>query len=372
MPTNIDSPDDPGQPPKPVEELLGGAQLARAVADEDFKRFLDHVPIAIAVWRETDKAPRIVYSNPVFEAMTGAKLSEMAGKTWDVLASFQHEDHAEVTLARAAAQGEDFLGTFRRENAQGASVLAQAYVAAIENEDGTENYRVVALVDISHHERSEREAYEGQIRDKDLLLRELQHRVKNNLQLITALIRLEARSVQRGAKVDLERLAGRIEALSLLYQTLTSEAFAAEIDLGHYISQIASASMRVNATDGLELDLRVGYAPASVDIAMPAGLIVNELLLNAFKYAFTGRERGRIAVEVRRDGDDHYFIAVADDGVGLPAGASWPLPGKLAALVVQALRENTKDLALNVESKPGGGTRVALEFRHLPPSARKN
>ncbi|MDQ2953568.1 MAG: PAS domain S-box protein [Pseudomonadota bacterium] len=355
-----------------MEELLGGAQLARAVADEDFKHFLDHVPIAIAVWRETDKSPRVVYFNPAFEAITGAKFDEMAGKTWEILAGFQHEDHAEVTLARAAAQGEDFLGTFRRDNAQGAPVLAQAYVAAIENEDGTENYRVVALVDISHHGRSEREAYEGQIRDKDLLLRELQHRVKNNLQLITALIRLEARSVQRGAKVDLERLAGRIEALSLLYQTLTSEAFAAEIDLGHYISQIASASMRVNATDGLELELRVGYAPASVNVAMPAGLIVNELLLNAFKYAFTGRERGRIAVEVRRDGEDHYFIAVADDGVGLPAGATWPLPGKLAALVLQALRENTKDLAVKVESKPGEGTRLALEFRHLPPSARKN
>ena len=231
----------------------------------------------------------------------------MGGKSWDIFASFLHEDHVEVTLARAAAQGEDFLGTFRRDNPEGAPILAQAYVAAIENEDGTENYRVVALVDISHHERSEREAYEGQIRDKDLLLKELQHRVKNNLQLITALIRLEARSVQRGAKVDLERLAGRIEALSLLYQTLTSDAFAPELDLGHYTSQIASASMRVNAMDGIELDLRVGYALASVNVAMPAGLIVNELLLNAFKYAFAGRERGRISVEVRRDGDDQLF-----------------------------------------------------------------
>src|ERR1700674_5187301 len=114
MPANIDPPEDSGQPPKPVEELLGGAQLARAVADEDFKRFLDHVPIAIAVWRESDKSPRVVYFNPAFEAITGAKFNEMAGKTWEILASFQHEDHAEVTLARAAAEGEDFLGTFRR------------------------------------------------------------------------------------------------------------------------------------------------------------------------------------------------------------------------------------------------------------------
>jgi two-component sensor histidine kinase len=110
----------------------------------------------------------------------------------------------------------------------------------------------------------------------------------------------------------------------------------------------------------------VSFCPASVNVALPAGLLLNELLTNSLKYAFPGRDKGRISLECSRLDDARYRIVVADDGVGLPPGVTWPVPGKLSALILQTLRENTKETALNVISTPGTGTRVTIEFVHRP------
>lgn len=224
------NPNDPPKPPsepmsqpiaEEVGELLTSPEVAKAVESDEFKRFLDHVPIAIVISWMVKDAQRIVYANRAFEILTGQTLAEIDGKSWSILDTFVHEDDPQLTLGRAVLAGEDFLGTFRKQASDGKQMLAQAYASLIEGEGGAESYRIAALVDVSDRERSQRDEFEIKIRDKDLLLKELQHRVKNNLQLITALIRLEARSAQRGDKVDLDRLAGRIDALALLYQAMS-------------------------------------------------------------------------------------------------------------------------------------------------------
>src|SRR5581483_11469737 len=110
------------------------------------------------------------------------------------------------------------------------------------------------------------------------------------LQLLTALIRIDARKQRSGNTINLDRLAGRIESLQLLYKDLATDALGQTVDLGHYISEIAAAVMHTYAVDGIRLDLKVDHALASINIAMPVGLLVNELLTNAFKYAFAGKE----------------------------------------------------------------------------------
>ncbi|UPJ63673.1 sensor histidine kinase [Bradyrhizobium sp. 191] len=109
--------------------------------------------------------------------------------------------------------------------------------------------------------------------------------MKNNLQLIVALIRLEARNERRGEKVNLQTLAGRIESLHLLYQALSSDGAGDEVDLGHYLSQIAAAVMNTCAVEGIRLDQNTDYAPVSVNTALSVGLVANELLTNSFKHA---------------------------------------------------------------------------------------
>src|ERR1700680_1781926 len=100
-----------------------------------------------------------------------------------------------------------------------------------------------------------------------MLMRELQHRVKNNLQLVTALVRLEARSAAEGETVALGRLASRIDALTVLYRTLSAEDAASEIDLGQYLSDIATSVMEVNATPGVEIAIEAAFCPLSINVA---------------------------------------------------------------------------------------------------------
>jgi two-component sensor histidine kinase len=377
------------QPPEPaaskqVEEILSSPELLRAVENDDFKTFLDHIPVGIAVARNGDARHRIVYANQAFELLSGSAAAALTGNGWSVLDGFVSEDDAALTLGAAVAAGEDFIGTFRRQaaaapgaGASGAGVgqaagLVQAYVGVIEHDDGSENYRIAALVDVSDRERSQRDQFERDIRTKDLLLKELQHRVKNNLQLVVALIRLEARAARLGDAVDFDRLARRIDALAALYQILEGEPNARQVDLGGYLSQIASSVARAHSDGSIALELKVSFCPASINVALPAGLLLNELMTNSLKYAFAGRDKGVVALECSRLDDDRYRIVVADDGVGLAPGTSWPAPGKLGALILQTLRENTKRTEFGVVSTPGEGTRVSIEFVHHAPAPRAN
>ena len=171
--------------------------------------------------------------------------------------------------------------------------------------------------------------------------------------------------------MNLSDLAGRIESLQLLYQSLAPNEPGSEIDLGHYVSQLASAVVNVYAVDGVRLDLKVDHTPVSVNVALPIGLVVNELITNAFKYAFGGRGHGVITVQCLRKSDDRYVVLVADDGAGLPEGKTWPMPGKIGALIVQTLRENAA-VDINVDTAPGAGLRVAIVLGHKTASRKSN
>ncbi len=356
-------PDD-AAPQTQIDRLLSSEDLAAAVDNDDFRHLLDHVPIAIAIWRDVGPRQRIVYANAMFETVVGRGLSELEGQDGSLFDAYRHEDVETLTLGRAIQDGEDFLGTFRYDRADADFILIQAYVGLVEAADGTETFRILALVDVTNRERAQREDFERRIRDKDLLLKELQHRVKNNLQLITALIRLESRTLMPGESAALTRLAGRIESLALLYQTLSAESFGSEVDLGCYLSQVAAAVVRTHTLPGVGLETKIACAPVSINVAMPVGLLVNEILANAFTYAFAGRQRGTVVLECRHQPDGRFRVVVADDGVGMPPGTTWPQRGKLGALIVQTLRENTEQMSLEVDTIAGRGTRMTLRFVH--------
>jgi PAS domain S-box-containing protein len=352
-----------------IDDLFDSLELAKAIDTEEFKLFLDHVPIAIVISKLIRDDQRIVFANKAYEELTGQSVVDIRGRGWSILDSFGLEDEPLLTFSQSLLKGEESVGTFRRE--QPKSTLVKAYAGIIENEDGTENYRIVALIDVTEREKAQREEFARQIRDKDTMLKEIQHRVKNNLQLVAALIRLQARDERRGDKVNLDSLAGRVESLGLLYQAMSPESWGEDVELGHYVNQIASAAMNIYGVDGIRLDLKIDHATASVNVAMPVGLLVNEVLTNAFKHAFNGRGSGIITLECLRQRDDRYRVVIADDGVGLPADVVWPVPGKIGALIVQTLRENTRT-DLNVETAPGKGTRVTISFAPQVPKRKAN
>jgi len=341
-----------------VEKLLDTPGLADALESQRFKQFLDHVPIAIVV-SELLPSEIITYANLEFERLTGHSVTSVEGKSWKALPGVAAADQDDRLLSEAVDADEEYIGTFRIEREDGPTDV-DAWSNTIENDDGIPIFRLVALACVDQHFSND-DGLRQSLLDKDAMLRELQHRVKNNLQMVTALIRLEARNVadeETGMRFD--RLAGRINALALLYQALSGESHEDSIDLGIYLSQVASSVMQAHATEGIRLDLKVDTWPVSANVAMPTGLVVNELLTNSLKYAFAGRAGGTITVHSLID-DAGCRVIIADDGVGFPEGTTWPIPGKLGAVIAQSLRQNAK-ARFEVVSSPGSGVHVTIYF----------
>lgn len=356
---NTPDPTPPGDRPAGVDQLLATADLAGALESDRFKQFLDHIPIAIAV-AELKPGEHIVYANIEFERLTGRSAPDVFGKDWDIFPASAVAVDDGQPLSDAIAAGDDFIGSFGLER-DDAPIVVDAWSNLIQDDGGDPTFRLVALAEAGRRSDSDEAELQALVREKDTLLRELQHRVTNNLQMITALIRLESRTIpDDSTTARFDRLAGRIESLGLLYRSLSESSDRATIDLGIYLSEIASAVMRAHAVEGIHLDLQVDTWPVSVNIAMPTGLVVNELLTNALKHAFTGRKGGTISVHSLVD-DTGCRVIVADDGVGLDAGTQWPKPGKLGAMIAQSLRQNAK-ATLEVESAPGAGMRVTIFF----------
>lgn len=355
--------------PGNVEDLLATPALADALESDRFRQFLDHVPVAIAV-SELRPSENITYCNLEFERLTGLAAAQIDGSDWSALPGVATPRHDDTLLSEAVQNGEEYLGTFTIER-DGACIDVDAWSNTIENDEGVPIFRLVAIAGTGQAGRSDKAEQAQLLRNKDALLLELQHRVKNNLQMITALIRMEARNLgesEAGARFD--NLAGRINSLAILYDLLSGRGAGDAVDLGVYLSQVASSVMQAHAQEGVRLELKVDTWPVSVNVAMPAGLVVNELMTNALKHAFAGQDGGIITLSSLVD-EAGCHVVITDNGVGLPAGITWPKPGKLSAVIVQSLRQNAK-AEIDVCSTPNEGLQVSIFFARKAASPEKS
>lgn len=349
------------EPPNGMEELLENADLAVALESDRFKQFLDRIPIAVAV-SDLNPVEKVIYANLEFERLSGQANTAVLGQDWQSLPGDTVRGPDSRRLGDAIVTGSDYLGSFSIPHGSRA-MMVDAWSNVIEDDDGLAAFRLVALVATAGRDASILDELEQQVREKDTQLQELQHRVKNNLQMITALIRVEARGVSDLSTGEgFDRLAGRVEALGLLYRALGDSSGEDVVDLGVYLSEIASAVMRAHAVEGIHLDLQVDTWMVSVDVAMPTGLVVNELLTNSLKHAFQGRDGGTIILHSTTDVAGGCRVLIADDGVGLPEHGSWPKPGKLSSLIARSLMQNAA-ARMDVRSSPGQGMRVEICFQ---------
>ena len=179
----------------------------------------------------------------------------------------------------------------------------------------------------THSDITERRLGEETIRssllEKEALLQEVHHRVKNNLQVINSLLRLESgRSTVPNTKAVLTEMQGRIRSMALLHESLYRSGSFAAVDLGAYLRQIATQSFRALAVSPGAVQLRLDIASVHVvmEQAAPCGLLVNELISNCLKHGFPDGRTGEVRIELRSvDGGPQIRLRVSDTGVGLPA-----------------------------------------------------
>jgi PAS domain S-box-containing protein len=215
--------------------------------------------------------------------------------------------------------------------------------------------------DITERKQAE-QALSVALEEKTSLLKEVHHRVKNNLQIVTSLLNLQARQVQNPAALAaLQDTQGRIRSMALLHETLYREGDLGKADGAVYLSHLCAHLHSVFSAVTGRVRLRHQLDPVALtpDQAVPCGLIVNELVSNAFKHAFPGERGGEIQVALTAEPDGHRVLAVTDNGVGLPPGLDIEQSDTLGLQLVAGLAHQ---LGGAVETRTTAGTMFRIAF----------
>jgi PAS domain S-box-containing protein len=210
------------------------------------------------------------------------------------------------------------------------------------------------------------------LREKELLLKEVHHRVKNNLQVIAGLLYLQARgSNNQEVRATLDSSQIRVKAMALIHQLLYERKDFSQVHLPEYLQRLGALLARTYAETAARIELRVQADPLSIDLtrAVPCGLLVNELVANSFKYAFPDGRRGRIAIDLRHDGGKGMArLRVADDGIGLPPGVE---PATAKTLGLQLVAQLCAQVGGRLTHGSGPGTEFEISFPVEPAADRE-
>lgn len=218
-------------------------------------------------------------------------------------------------------------------------------------------------------EESHRELRETMLskEEKEVMIKEIHHRVKNNLQIVKSLIRFQMDQVQDERTVELfNECVNRVSAMALVHEQTYLSKDLANIDVNSYLTHLTRDLCHAYTVDTqLTLDIRIELETLGVDTLIPLGLLINEVISNSLKYAFKGRSHGTIMVHL--SGNQHgLYLRIGDDGVGIPDRERWERPQSLGMELIHTL---AGQLDARIELGPGPG--AVYELSSMEQERRK-
>jgi len=292
---------------------------------------------------------------PATETMFGYPRAELIGREIEMLLpeSIRHlhrrhrDDYFAGPKVRPMGHGLELAGR-RRDGSEFPVEIGLSYVSTAGG-----MVAMGLITDITERRRAE---------EKEVLIKEIHHRVKNNLQVVSSLLGLQSRASQdEGIRKMFMESQNRIHSMALLHERLYQSENLSEIDCQEYVKQLSAHLFRSYGVSSsrVQVDIQIDDLRMNMDTAVPCGLIINELVSNALKHAFPDGRRGRIQIEMHRTVDRRVRLSVADTGAGLPKDVNlW----NAQSMGLRLVRTLAGQLEASVDVRSEGGTQVELTF----------
>lgn len=252
-------------------------------------------------------------------------------------------------------------------------VPIESSATPIYDENGVIIYAIAAFQDITARKQSEAERQEfiealrTSLHEKEILLQEVHHRVKNNLQIISSLLDLQSQNLKDEKTLEIfQESQNRVKSMALIHEKLYQSTFLETIDFADYVETLVNFLIQSYGIDNQLISVQVNIVNVflNLDTAIPAGLIINELVSNALKYAFPQGRSGAVRITLEVDNQQYFILTVKDNGIGLKPDFNIQ---QVTTLGLQLVNVLTQQLEGEVQVDSTQGTEFRIKFPEVKP-----
>ncbi len=329
----------------PYEKLAEAGEKRFHEVEERFRSLFDNANDAIII---TDLENKVTSWNKSAERIFGWTKKEMLGENF-------------MPISGGAVTGIETVLTRK----DGARIDVSMTISPLKNT----NQEVVGLSgifrDITERKRDEEQIKES-LKEKEVLLREIHHRVKNNMQIISSLLRLQSESIKDKKSIDMYKDSqNRIVSMSLIHEKLYHSGDIARIDIKEYIRDLVAGLFESYgvSTGKVALNIKAENVSLGINSAIPCGLIINEIVSNSLKYAFPGDKRGEIKIDLSSIEGNYFQLSIDDNGIGLPKEMDIKKTDSWGLRLVSILAENQLQGELTMNRN--NGTEFMIKFKDV-------
>jgi PAS domain S-box-containing protein len=310
----------------------------------------------------TDMENRMLFVNGAFVHTYGFPEEDLLGSDMSLVRSSSSPPALDEEIRIATLKG-GWYGEILNRRSDGKEFPVELWTSVVRNDEGDPVAMVGVARDITERKQTE-ENLRSSLKEKEVLLREIHHRVKNNLQVITSLLSLQAEYLTDETMTRIMRESQhRVRSMALVHEKIYQSHNLAEVDFGDYTRELVSQLFRSYGAkqDLIRMNIRADSVSLGVDRAIPCGIILNELVTNSLKYAFPGGRTGNIDIELRSVAAGLIRLIVRDDGVGFPQDFDMRKTNSLGLTLVHMLVDQVRG-ELTISPQPAG-VEVTLTFR---------
>ncbi len=334
-------------------------ESALKLSEERFRRLVDGV--ANHAIFMLDKNGCIMSWNPGAQEIKGYTADEVCGRHFSIFYTPEavSDGHPQNELAIAMAEGR-YQEEGLRVRKDGSKFWADVTISTLHDDLGQHVGFVKFTHDISERKAAEKLLRES-LKEKEVMLKEIHHRVKNNLQIVSALLELQSGHTSNKAVLEMfEESQSRVRSMALIHERLYKSGDFAGIDFGEYVRQLSDDLYRAYkvTNDEIELKLNVNIPLVPIDIAIPCGLLLNELISNCLKHAFQNVTSGCIWVSMTKE-SDAMVLSVSDNGIGFAPDVQFEKSASFGLQLVNTLVQQLDGVA---EMLTSPGTKFTVRF----------